>query len=290
MQGLIIINKSRGWTSHDAVAKLRGILHERRVGHAGTLDPMAEGVLPVMIGRATRASDFCSGWDKEYIATVRLGVTTDTYDITGTVINESPVNISKNDFISACDRFVGEINQLPPMYSAIQIDGKRLYDLARAGKTVERETRRIHIYSITQEGNDGNDYRIRVACSKGTYIRSLAYDIGQTLGCGATLSGLIRTKTGPFLLENAHTIDEIKSDPTGCILPTDSLFAEFPRIELSGKAEKLIRCGGDISSADFDIDDGRCRLYGENGEFLAIAVKDGETIHTEKSFFEVSHD
>ena len=190
--GILIVDKPDGWTSQDVAAKLRGVFHEKRVGHGGTLDPMATGVLPIFIGRATRGVEFFESAEKEYIAGLRLGTVTNTQDTTGEVLETNPVTVTREDVEAALRRFTGEFDQLPPMYSAIKINGQKLYELARKGKEVARTPRRITIFELELLGGEDSDYTIRVRCSKGTYVRTLCHDIGQVLGCGACMSSLRR--------------------------------------------------------------------------------------------------
>ena len=200
--GIIIIDKPSDWTSMDVCAKIRGILHEKRVGHGGTLDPMATGVLPVFVGQATRAVEFAENGRKEYVAGMRLGQVTNTQDVTGETLEANPVTVSRTDVESALPRFLGDIAQIPPMYSAIKINGQKLYDLARKGQEVARKPRPVTIYELELlEQLSETDYLIRCVCSKGTYIRTLCHDIGQALGCGATLFSLRRTMAAGFTLD-----------------------------------------------------------------------------------------
>ena len=198
--GILIVDKPDGWTSQDVAAKLRGVFHEKRVGHGGTLDPMATGVLPIFIGRATRGVEFFESAEKEYIAGLRLGTVTNTQDTTGEILEEKPVAVTREDVEAALRRFTGELDQLPPMYSAIKINGQKLYELARKGKEVARTPRRITILELELLGGEDSDYTIRVRCSKGTYVRTLCHDIGRALGCGACMSSLRRTKAGMVTL------------------------------------------------------------------------------------------
>ena len=212
--GILVIDKPAGWTSMDVCAKLRGILHEKRIGHAGTLDPMATGVLPVFVGRATRAVEFARESDKEYIAGIKLGVITNTQDTTGEVLETRPVQVSREQLWTALEAFCGDIEQIPPMYSAIKIQGKKLYELSRKGKEVERRPRRIHIDALgvlDQTPPEGSDYLLRVMCSKGTYVRTLCHDIGQALGCGACMSSLQRVKAAGFTAEQAVTLEAVQA-------------------------------------------------------------------------------
>ena len=284
--GIIILDKPAGWTSQDAVAKLRGVLHEKRVGHGGTLDPMATGVLPVFVGRSTRCVEFFESAEKEYEAGLRLGVMTDTQDTTGTVLETRPVTVTREDLEAALQRFLGKQQQLPPMYSAIKIGGKKLYELARKGETAERKPREIEIFSLRLlDGADGL-YHIAVRCSKGTYIRTLCHDLGQALGCGGCMESLRRTAAGRYTITQSHTMEEIlaASDPAALLLPMDSLFAEHPAVTLNAAQEKKIRNGAPAAPWDKD---GTFRLYGEGGAFLALAEGKNGRLNTIKSFFEV---
>ncbi len=292
--GIIIIDKPAGWTSMDVCAKLRGMFHEKRVGHAGTLDPMATGVLPVFIGRATRAVEFAADSDKEYIAGLKLGVVTNTQDITGEVLEERPVNISPEDMAAALFRFTGNIEQIPPMYSAIKINGKKLYELARKGKEVERKPRSVAIHALEVldgEVPEGADYLLRIVCSKGTYVRTLCHDIGQALGCGGCMSSLRRVKAAGFTLEDSVTLDAVQAavdrgEGEALLLPVDSCFAGLPVLVLkTAGAEKKIRNGAALNARD--IPDGDYRVYGMDKTFLVLGRAAGGTLTTVKSFFEV---
>ena len=287
MNGILIMDKPQGFTSHDVVGKLRGICGTRRIGHTGTLDPMATGVLPVFIGRATRACEFAMGDDKTYLAHIRLGVTTDTQDITGETLSTSPVTCTEEEFRAVCASFVGEISQIPPMYSAIKIGGKKLYELARDGVEVERAPRKVTIHSIAVSPLSNDEYALTVHCSKGTYIRTLCADIGEKLGCGATLSFLRRTQAGAYTIEMAHTFEEIQDNPESFLLPVDSLFLQYPAIQISGKNEQKCRNGAPVPCKE--VQDGTLyRVYSENSEFLMLARGENHTLRTVKSFFEVS--
>ncbi len=284
MNGIVIVDKPEGLTSHDVVSRMRRIFKTRRVGHSGTLDPLATGVLPVFVGRATRACEFALCDEKEYIATMRLGLETDTQDITGNIISEKAVSASPEDVLSACKQFEGELFQTPPMYSAIKIDGVPLYKLARAGKEVERKARKIQISSISARNISEKDYELSVACSKGTYIRTLIYDIGNALGCGACMTSLRRTKSGIFEISSARTIDEIEACPS--VLPVDFMFSEYQAVTIDAIGEKKCRCGADVP---YNAEPGKTfRVYNESGDFLMLAMggEHGE-LHTIKSFFEV---
>ncbi|MBQ3224177.1 MAG: tRNA pseudouridine(55) synthase TruB [Oscillospiraceae bacterium] len=284
MNGIVIIDKPAGITSHGVVSRMRKIFGTRRVGHSGTLDPMATGVLPVFVGRATRACEFALCDEKAYIARFRLGVVTDTQDITGTVIEERPVSVAQEQVFDVCRSFCGEILQTPPMYSALKVDGVALYKLAREGKTVEREARKITIHSINPSYAGNDEYEIEVSCSKGTYIRTLIYDIGEKLGCGASMTALRRTKSGIFTIDRAKTIEETEAEPT--LLPVDFMFSEYSPVTIDAKGEKKCRNGAPVPG---NAEDGvTYRVYSENGEFLMLARGDKSgALVTVKSFFEV---
>ena len=207
--GILVIDKSAGWTSQDVAAKLRGVFHERRVGHGGTLDPMATGVLPVFIGRATRAAEFLESAEKEYVAGLRLGVVTDTQDTSGTVLETNPVCVTRAQLEAALRQFLGPIEQIPPMYSAIKINGQKLYELARRGQEVARRPRSITIHALELLEGEGADWTVRVRCSKGTYVRTLCHDLGRALGCGGCMSSLRRTRAGSFTLAQAVTMQQV---------------------------------------------------------------------------------
>ena len=210
MTGLLLIDKENGWTSQDAVSKLRGILHERRIGHAGTLDPMATGLLLVLVGRATRAASYAEATEKQYFCALRPGIVTDTQDITGRILSESALRPTAEEVQAVLPRFTGEITQLPPMYSAIKVNGQKLYDIARRGGEVERKTRTITVHSIEYCGESGGDHLLRIRCSKGTYIRSLARDIGEALQTGAHLTYLRRTLVGEYTEAQCLTLEQFE--------------------------------------------------------------------------------
>lgn len=286
--GIIVIDKPAGWTSMDVCAKIRGVLHERRVGHAGTLDPMATGVLPVFVGRATRAVEFAAEGGKEYVAGLRLGVVTNTQDTSGTVLEEKPVSVDRAALEAALASFRGDILQIPPMYSAIKRDGKKLYELARKGQEVEREPRPVTIYGLEVVDQTGPaDYLLRVQCSKGTYVRTLCHDIGQALGCGGCMYSLRRTEAAGFSLDQAVTLDDLLSaeDPQSLLLPVDAYFAGRPILILKPEPEKKVRNGASLPAPG--LPDGEYRVYSQSQEFLALCqVQDGR-LTTIKSFFEV---
>ena len=289
MNGILLIDKPAGWTSSDVVAKLRGVLHEKRVGHSGTLDPMATGLLVLFVGRATRAVSFAEAQDMVYRASLRLGISTDTQDITGTPIGGAPRPVSREELEAALARFRGEQLQLPPMYSAIKVRGKKLYEIARRGGEVEREKRLVTIYALDVLGEADGDWLLRVHCSKGTYVRTLCHDIGEALGCGGCMSELRRERAGCFKLADAHTIEEViaaaeQGRAEALLLPLDRLFAQYPALRVGAAGERKVRCGNALPTR---TPAGDYRLYGESGEFLALVrVQDGE-MKTVKSFFEV---
>lgn len=289
LNGIILVDKPCDWTSHDVVGKLRGILHERRIGHSGTLDPMATGLLVVFVGRATRAVEFAEADSKEYLAGLRLGISTDTQDITGNTLKSSNSLPSKVELEQALSAFKGEISQIPPMYSAIKVGGRKLYELARRGESVERKPRRVTIDKLDIIGENEGNYVLDVVCSKGTYIRTLCNDIGDTLGCGGCMSSLRRVKAGAFSIEKAHTIDEIQAaaDNGGLdeiIIPVDRLFSAYPELTVRDTAEKKLRNGNVIKLA---APNGTYRVYTETGGFLLLGEASDNKLKTIKSFFEV---
>ena len=284
VSGLLLLDKEEGWTSQDCVAKLRGILGERRIGHAGTLDPLATGLLVILVGRATRAAAWAEAETKEYIASFRPGLVTDTQDITGNRIASSNVYPTADEICAMLPRFLGEQKQIPPMYSAIKLHGQKLYDIARRGGTVEREPRTITIHTLEYLGMEGEDYRLRIRCSKGTYIRTLCHDLGQALGCGGCMAALRRTASGSFRVEDARKIGELTRADRENLLGIDSLFSSLPSMTLSVPQESRCRCGNDFSVPESD---GEYRFYAETGEFLAYGQVKDEVGRAIKSFYEV---
>ena len=286
--GILIIDKPADWTSMDVCGRLRRLLGERRVGHAGTLDPMATGVLTVFVGRATRAVEFAETGAKTYEATLRLGTETDTQDTTGTVLRSSDVLPGREAILAALPRFRGEIEQIPPMYSALKRNGKKLYELARQGKTVERQPRPVTIYTLELGAQHSpTDWALTVKCSKGTYIRTLCHDIGQVLGCGGVMASLRRTEAAGFTLDDAVTLEEVaqaaeEGRAEGLLRPVDSLFAQYPRLNLSGRREQLCRNGNPFRLAG---EEGTFRFYGADGSFLMLGERKGGEVRTIKSFF-----
>jgi len=302
MNGIIIIDKPADWTSHDVIAKLRGALKQKRIGHGGTLDPMATGVLPVFIGRATRAAEFCENADKEYIAELQLGIVTDTQDITGNVLKKNKVSVTEADVAAILPRFTGAIKQIPPMYSAVKKDGKKLYELARKGIEIPREPREININILeychskqSKESYNNHKFLLRIVCSKGTYIRTLCHDIGEALGCGGTLSALRRTRAGVFTIDTAHSLDSVlataltdsvSASVSSMIKPVDGIFSEFPSLSLApsevGKAKN-----GAICKVPASTGNGKYRVYAPDGEFLLLGEVTDSKLKTIKSFYEV---
>lgn len=284
--GILIIDKPAGWTSHDVVAKLRGLLRERRIGHAGTLDPMATGVLPVFVGRATRAVEFAAEREKEYLAGLRLGVVTDTQDTTGTVLETHPVCADRPQVEAVLARFRGEITQIPPMYSAIKREGKKLYELARRGQEVERQPRPITIEALDLlDQVSPTEYTLRVRCSKGTYVRTLCHDIGQALGCGGCMSGLRRTMAAGFTIDRTVTVETVQERGEAVLLPLDAYFAPYPAYTIpSPGRENRVRNGNPITDAR--LKDGTYRVYGGDGTFLCLSEAKGGTLTAVKNFFE----
>ena len=286
MNGIVIVDKPQDWTSQDVTAKLRGVFQTRRIGHGGTLDPMATGVLPVFVGRATRGVEFFEHAEKIYEAVLRLGIHTDTEDITGTVLEQREVAISETDFLNILPQFRGKIQQIPPMYSAIKINGQKLCDLARKGKEVERQPREIEIFELNCLEFSGNTARLRVHCSKGTYIRTLCKDIGAALGCGGCMESLRRVSAGEYTIDEAIPLAQLlgAENPEAFLRPVDSMFRNYPAVTLTSKQETRCRNGNFFS---ITLEDGTYRVYGQNGEFLALSRVDSGVMSTIKSFFEV---
>ena len=286
MDGIVIVDKPQDWTSQDVVSKLRGVFKTRRIGHGGTLDPMATGVLPVFVGRATRGVEFFEHAEKTYEAVLRLGLHTDTEDITGTVLCEKEVNITRERFLSVLEQFRGEIQQIPPMYSAIKINGQKLCDLARKGREVERQPRTITIHKLECLEFSGNTARLLVHCSKGTYIRTLCKDIGEALGCGGCMESLRRVTAGEYTIEKAVPLQTLieSNDPGQYLLPVDSMFMAHPAVTLTEKQEKCCRNGVAFTT---NLAEGTYRVYAGNGEFLALSHMVEGKLTTIKSFWSV---
>ena len=289
MTGILLVDKEQGWTSSDVVARLRGLLHERRIGHAGTLDPLATGLLVVMVGRAARASDYLMRHPKQYRAVLRPGIVTDTQDITGRVLSRSDAGPSEQELEAVLAQFRGEQMQIPPMYSAIKVKGRKLYDIARRGGEVERAPRTVMVDALTLVGREGDDFILDVTCSAGTYIRTLCHDIGQVLGCGACMAQLRRLASGDYSVQNASTVAEIAARAVdgsvgSLLLPVDSVFAGLEALTVGGQEAFRIRCGGIVPA---EGEDRRVRVYSPSGEFLMVGRVGNGLLKTEKSFFEV---
>ena len=290
MNGIIIIDKPQEWTSNDVVSRLRRVFNTRRIGHGGTLDPMATGVLPVFVGRATRGVEFFEHAEKVYETTIRFGLTTDTEDITGKVLTETEVSLTEEDLQKVLPRFRGEILQVPPMYSAIKVNGQKLYDLARKGREVERQPRPITIHELELLEFSGKEARLRVRCSKGTYIRTLCKDIGEALGCGGCMAALRRVQAGEYTLEGSIPlrqlldISERGEDVEAMLRPVDTMFASHEKLRLNEKQARLVKNGNAFAAA---CADGTYRVYAPDGEFLALCKAEGGSVRTIKSFFEV---
>ena len=282
--GILIVDKPAGWTSQDVVAKLRGVFHEKRVGHGGTLDPMATGVLPIFFGRATRAVEFFEHAEKAYVAGLLLGTVTDTQDTTGTVLSQQSAAVTREALETVLSGFLGEQRQLPPMYSAVKINGKKLYEIARKGKEVERNPRTITVFKLKLLDFDGTTARLYVHCSKGTYVRTLCHDIGAALGCGGCMAALRRVQAGAYGEAEAVALDAIINDsnPEALLRPVDSLFSAVPALTLTAAQEKCCRNGAAFSTTHAP---GRYRVYSRAGEFLALSEVTDGTLRTVKSFF-----
>lgn len=283
--GIVIIDKPQGWTSMDVCAKLRGILHEKRVGHAGTLDPMATGVLPVFVGQATKAVSFAEGGQKVYEAVLQLGLLTDTQDTTGETLEERAVTVTEDEVRAALPRFLGEIEQIPPMYSAIKVNGQKLYDLARQGREVARKPRMITIFDLTLTQNLGNgQYALRVVCSKGTYIRTLCHDLGQVLGCGGCMAALRRTMAAGFRIEEAVTLERAQEEREALLLPLDEYFRAYPRFTVQNETQEKRAYNGNAFTAR-GVADGEYRVYDRAGNFLSLSRAEGGELRAIKNFF-----
>ena len=276
ISGVLIINKHAGVTSHRIISSVRKLFDTSRVGHTGTLDPMATGVLPVLLGRAAKASDYLMMHDKEYICEMKLGLTTDTEDVTGEILSQSDAIPDEETVLAACASFVGKIEQIPPMYSAVKVDGRKLVDIAREGGEVERKPRPVEIYEIDVHKVADDVYSMRVACSKGTYIRTLCSDIGKKLGCGAAMQSLIRTKTGQFTLADCVTVEALDNMTFEQRLqlprPVESLFEELPAVNIPEYYVKLVRGGTNLfqKKLKVEFEDGTLVRLRSHGEFIAL--------------------
>ena len=268
----------------DVCGKLRSVLKTRKVGHAGTLDPMATGVLPVFVGQATRAVSFAETGDKEYVAGLRLGCVTNTQDTSGDVLEQHPVHVTRQELEALLPRFTGEVMQVPPMYSAIKINGQKLYQLARQGKEVERPARPVTIHELEVLGQDeSGNWLLRILCSKGTYVRTLCHDMGQALGCGGCMSSLRRTMAAGFTLADSHTIEEVQELGEVLLAPADSLFRQYPAYVIPTEgAERRCRCGNPLTA---EVPDGLYRVYGRDGSFLCLSRGEDGVLTSLKNFF-----
>ena len=290
MNGIVIVDKPQGWTSQDVTSRLRRVFNTRRIGHGGTLDPMATGVLPVFVGRATRGVEFFEHAEKTYETVLRFGLTTDTEDTTGKTLTEQEVSLTEADVLAVLPRFRGEILQVPPMYSALKINGQKLYDLARKGREVERQPRPITIHELELLGFDGQNARLRVRCSKGTYIRTLCKDIGEALCCGGCMAELRRVQAGEYTLEGSVPlrrlldISEAGEDVEHFLRPVDSMFASVPKMTLTEANARRVRNGNHFNC---NAAPGRYRVYSPEGEFLALCQWEDGVMSTIKSFFAV---
>ena len=286
MNGIVIVDKPQGWTSQDVTARLRRVFNTRRIGHGGTLDPMATGVLPVFVGRATRGVEFFEHAEKVYETVLKPGITTDTEDITGTVLTEQDAFVTGEMLEEVLEKFRGDIMQVPPMYSALKVNGQKLYDLARKGKEVERQPRPITIHELTLLGMEAEGIRLRVRCSKGTYIRTLCKDIGQALGCGGCMAALRRVAAGEYTAEEAVPLQVLleTENPEQYLRPVDSMFRNYPQVTLSEKQEIRCRNGNSFS---VQMAEGTYRAYSRDGEFLMLAKVEDGVMSTIKSFWEV---
>lgn len=284
MDGIINIYKEAGFTSFDVVAKLRGILKQKKIGHTGTLDPDAEGVLPVCIGKATKLCDYLTGKDKVYRAVLRLGITTDTQDMSGTVLTRQEPAVSEEEILAVIQGFTGRQTQIPPMYSALKVNGKKLCDLARAGIEVERKPREIEIFSIKVHSVELPRITMEVHCSKGTYIRTLCQDIGSRAGCGGCMEKLLRTETAGFSVENAYRLKEVEEIVKGVdqkgrriediLLPVEAALKDYPRIDAKPGMEKILRNGGRFLEEDISLkeeaENSLYRVYDASGMFVGL--------------------
>ena len=285
MNGIVIVDKPQSWTSQDVTARLRRVFQTRRIGHGGTLDPMATGVLPVFVGRGTRGVEFFEHAEKTYETLLKLGITTDTEDIWGSVLTQSPVSVTEEQVEAVLSRFRGEIMQVPPMYSALKVNGQKLCDLARKGQQVQRQPRPITIHQLNLLERGEDTLRLQVRCSKGTYIRTLCKDIGEALGCGGCMQQLRRTSAGEYTIEEAVPLEALleSENPEQFLRPVDSMFRSYPSLKLTANQEKRCRNGNSFS---LSVPDGTYRAYSESGEFLMLGKVESGIMSTIKSFFE----
>lgn len=286
MNGIVIIDKPAGWTSQDVTARLRRVFGTRRIGHGGTLDPMATGVLPVFVGRATRGVEFFEHAEKTYETELLLGVATDTEDTTGTVLTRREVSVTQEQLDGTLERFRGEIMQIPPMYSALKVNGQKLCDLARKGRQVERQPRPVTVHELTLLSREGDTLHLRVRCSKGTYIRTLCADIGEALGCGGCMQALRRTQAGEYTIAEAVPLQQLleAAEPETYLRDVDTMFRGYPGVKLTVNQEKRCRNGNAFSVS---LPGGTYRAYSQSGEFLMLAKVEDGVMSTIKSFFDV---
>ena len=286
MNGIVIVDKPSGWTSQDVTARLRRVFNTRRIGHGGTLDPMATGVLPVFVGRATRGVEFFEHAEKTYETLLLPGLTTDTEDITGTVLRKQEISLTEDQVEAVLHKFRGEIMQVPPMYSALKVGGQKLCDLARKGQEIERKPRPVTIFELEFLGFQEGMVRLRVRCSKGTYIRTLCKDIGEALGCGGCMAALRRTSAGSYGIDDAVPLQTLldTQEPEKYLRTVDTLFAQYEAVTLSPNQETRCRNGNAFSVKK---PDGTYRAYSRSGEFLMLAKVESGVMSTIKSFFEV---
>ena len=277
MDGVLNIRKEKGYTSFDVVAKLRGILHMKKIGHTGTLDPEAEGVLPVVLGKATKLVDLLTEKQKTYEALLHLGLETDTQDMTGTVLEEKPVEVTEEEVRTVIRSFLGEQQQIPPMYSALKVDGKKLYELAREGKTVERKPRAVQFYEIEIKKIELPYVRFSVTCSKGTYIRTLCHDIGQKLGCGGCMEELLRTRSGNFVWEDSMTLaqveEAVRNGTIGDrVISIGQVLKDYPEIFCTREGDRLLENGNTLAERFVrgEHKEGWVRMYASDGTFTGI--------------------
>lgn len=296
INGVINVYKEKGYTSHDVVAKLRGILHQKKIGHTGTLDPDAEGVLPVCLGRGTKLCDVLADHDKEYETVLLLGTVTDTQDITGTVIRTGQVNVTEDEIRECIRSFQGEQMQVPPMYSALKVGGKKLYEMAREGIEIERKPRPVHFYNIEVIEMELPRVKIRVHCSKGTYIRTLCHDIGEKLGCGGCMEKLLRTRVERFELLGARKLSQIqefadRGKIEDIVIPVDQMFDSFSGCKVKQEADRLVHNGNFFpislleNEAIIRNTGEQLRIYDSTGEFIGIFTKKGERMTPVKMFY-----
>lgn len=292
--GVINIYKEAGYTSHDVVAKLRGILKQKKIGHTGTLDPQAQGVLPVCLGKGTKLCDLLADHDKEYEAVLRLGITTDTQDMEGNVLQESSVQVSEEEVRTCILSFQGEQMQVPPMYSALKVNGKKLYELAREGKVVERKARPVTFHKIEVLWMELPKVKIRVQCSKGTYIRTFCNDIGEKLGCGGCMEELLRTRVERFALEDAVKLDEVQKameegTVDSLIFPVERIFDQYPTAKTTTQGDLLVHNGNRLFSEllqeEPEAESGYVRVYDSEDTFIGLFEKKTDQLVPVKMFY-----